>query len=60
MWHRYEDEDSLMTKMEKIATKIYRASGVTVDPKVRNFPGSGAHETPDICLSPSCNITAAR
>lgn len=31
----YDDGDSLMEKMEKIATKIYRAEGVTVDPKVR-------------------------
>ena len=31
----YDEQDSLMGKMEKIAQKVYRASGVTVDPKVR-------------------------
>ena len=31
----YEDGDSLSEKMEKIATKIYRASAVTFEPKVR-------------------------
>lgn len=36
--HRYvyEDEDSLWTKIEKIATRIYGASTVTCDPKVRS------------------------
>jgi formate--tetrahydrofolate ligase len=32
----YEDNDTLWDKMNKIATKIYGASGITADSKVRN------------------------
>ena len=32
----YDDADSLTKKVEKIATKIYRASAVTYDAKVRS------------------------
>ena len=32
----YEDADTLWEKMEKIAKKVYRASGITADSKVRD------------------------
>ncbi len=50
----YEDSDSLWTKLEKVAKKIYHASEVTADAsvrnKIRNFEANGYGHFP-VCIA---------
>ncbi len=54
MQYAYEDKDTLIEKINKVAKKIYRASEVTMDDKVReqiqNLQNAGYGHMP-ICIA---------